>query len=59
MSDGADEKRGPGRPPKPEDERTVNFSIRLTPARKAKLQALGMAWLCKMIDRAKLPETKE
>jgi hypothetical protein len=44
-----------GRPPLPEEERKVNGSVRLTPARWAKLRRLGMGWLSKAVDRAKEP----
>jgi hypothetical protein len=43
-----------GRPALPEDQRTVVTSIRLTPARNAKLRLLGSAWLNRCIDRAKV-----
>jgi hypothetical protein len=45
-----------GRPPLPEEERTVPGSVRLTPSRWEKLRRLGSAWLSKAIDRAKEPE---
>lgn len=48
-----------GRPPLPEAERTVNGSIRLTPARWVKLRRLGNAWLSRKIDQAKEPEPEE
>ena len=51
--------RGPGRPALPEDEKAVNGSVRLTPARWAKLRRLGAAWLAKAIDRAKEPVKPE
>jgi hypothetical protein len=44
-----------GRPPLPEEEKTVPGSVRLTPSRWAKLRRLGAAWLAKAIDRAKEP----
>jgi hypothetical protein len=55
MTDQADKKppRGRGRPPLPESEKTVNSSIRLTPARWAKLRRLGADWLSRVIDRAR------
>jgi hypothetical protein len=57
MSDGS--KKTPprpiGRPPLPDDERTVPGSVRLTPARWEKLRQLGVGWLAKAIDRAKDP----
>ena len=46
----------PGRPPLPPEEKAIVTTIRLTPARKAKLQRLGSAWLGKAIDRAREPE---
>jgi hypothetical protein len=43
-----------GRPPKPEAERLVQRSIRLTPAQWAKFDAAGgIAWLRGLIDRAR------
>lgn len=53
------ERRGPGRPALPEEEKTIAGSIRLTPSRWAKLRRLGAAWLAKAIDKAKEPEAKE
>ncbi|WP_162593944.1 hypothetical protein [Variovorax sp. PBL-E5] len=44
-----------GRPPLPEDQKAVTSSLRLTPARWLKLRQLGMAWLNRAIDKAKLP----
>lgn len=41
-----------GRPPKPESERTVVATIRLTPERKVKLRKLGAAWLSRMLDES-------
>jgi len=38
------------------DDRAVAGSIRLTSARWAKLRRLGMAWLSRMIDKAKEPK---
>ncbi len=51
--------RGRGRPALPVEEKTVNGSVRLTPARWVKLRQLGNGWLAKAIDKAKLPEPKE
>lgn len=48
--------RGQGRKPLPEDERTEVTTVRLTPARKAKLRRLGAGWLSKAIDRAMEPD---
>ncbi len=45
-------KHAGGRPRKPVTERTVVTAVRLTPARKAKLQRLGAAWLAQRIDDA-------
>lgn len=42
-----------GRPPLPADEKAATGSLRLTPARWAKLRRLGMPWLNHAIDRAK------
>lgn len=43
-----------GRPPKPADQQTKPYSVRLTDARIAKLKALGSDWLNRAIDRAKI-----
>lgn len=51
--------RGRGRPALPEDQRAVNGTIRLTPARWEKLRRLGASWLSKAIDKAKEPAPKE
>ena len=45
--------RGRGRPPLPDEEKTVSGSMRLTSLRWAKLRRLGTAWLSRAIDRAK------
>lgn len=42
-----------GRPPIPEEDRLIGRSIRLTAAQWAKIDANGMAWLRKLIDRAR------
>lgn len=43
-----------GRPPKPDDQRLVQRSIRLLPAQWAKYDASGgIEWLRSLIDRAK------
>lgn len=47
--------RGQGRKALPEDEKAVPGSVRLTPARWAKLRKLGAGWLAKAIDRAREP----
>ncbi|MDB5851086.1 MAG: hypothetical protein JWP29_4838 [Rhodoferax sp.] len=44
-----------GRPSLPAEEKGVGSTIRLTPARWAKLRALGTDWLNRVIDKAKLP----
>ena len=44
--------RSGGRPRKPEAERTVVATVRLTPERRDKLQRLGAAWLSKELDAA-------
>lgn len=54
-----DQKRGRGRPPTPPDERLEQRSIRLTAAQWAKIDANGVPWLRKLIDRAKLPKPVE
>jgi hypothetical protein len=48
-----------GRPPKSPEERLEQRSIRLTSAQWAKIDALGIPWLRKLIDRAKPPKTQE
>lgn len=45
-----------GRPPLPEDQKAVTSSLRLTPARWAKLRRLGMPWLNRAIDKATEPQ---
>lgn len=45
-----------GRPPKPADQQTHPYSVRLTLERIAKIKLLGSAWLNKAIDRAKVKE---
>lgn len=45
-----------GRPPKSDDQKLVQRSLRLTPAQWDKYdQAGGIEWLRKLIDRAKVP----
>lgn len=44
-----------GRPRKPQAERTVVVTVRLTPARKEKLRRLGARWLAEHIDSAREP----
>ncbi|WP_172705443.1 hypothetical protein [Variovorax paradoxus] len=50
-----DERARMGRPPLPEGQKAVTSSLRLTPARWEKLRGLGMDWLNRAIDKAKLP----
>jgi hypothetical protein len=45
-----------GRPPLPAGERKANRSVRLSDEHWAKLRALGVDWLERAIDRAKLPD---
>jgi hypothetical protein len=45
-----------GRPQKPPDEKLLQRSIRLTPAMWAKVDKAGMAWLRRVIQRARLPD---
>jgi hypothetical protein len=49
-------KHAGGRPPKPESERLVLRSIRLTPAQWEKIDLHGKEWLRALIDRAKPPK---
>jgi hypothetical protein len=49
-------KKRPGRPALPPEERAVNGTIRLTPARWMKLRRLGMLWMARVIDRAREPK---
>ena len=51
---GMTDKPKQGRPPKPADQQTKPYSVRLTPERIAKLKLLKSAWLNKAIDRAKV-----
>lgn len=44
-----------GGQPKPEAERLVQRSIRLLPAHWEKIDAYGLPWLRKLIERAKPP----
>jgi hypothetical protein len=46
-------KRPRGRPPTPPDEKLEQRSIRLTAAQWAKIDAKGLDWLRKLIDRAR------
>lgn len=45
-----------GRPPKLPEEKLEHFSIRITPAQRAKIETYGLDWLRKLIDRAKPPK---
>lgn len=49
-------KRPRGRPPTPPEERLEARTIRLTAVQWAKVDAIGMTWLRKLIDRAKPPK---
>lgn len=51
-------KRPMGRPPKPDDERLERRAMYLTPAQWAKVDAFGMKWLRKLLDRAKPPKSE-
>jgi hypothetical protein len=44
-----------GRPPKPDDQRMVQRSIRLPPDLWAKIDANGLEWLRGVIRRARPP----
>jgi hypothetical protein len=50
------EKRSRGRPEIAPEDRLNARSIRLTPAQWAKINAYGLPWLRKLIDRAKPPK---
>jgi len=45
-----------GRPPKPDDERLVQRSIRLLPRHWAKIDEHGIEWLRALIERARPPK---
>lgn len=47
--------RRQGRRALPVEKKTVPGSVRLTPARWAKLRRLGSGWLARAIDRAREP----
>jgi hypothetical protein len=49
-------KRPRGRPPTPPEEKLELRAMRLKTAQWAKVDAYGMAWLRKLIDRAKPPK---
>ena len=49
--------RGQGRKPLQEGEETVTVSLRMTPAQRDKLKALGGAvWVREKIDKARPPK---
>jgi hypothetical protein len=50
-------KRPRGGQPKPDEERLVQRSIRLLPVHWEKIDAYGLPWLRKLIERAKPPTT--
>lgn len=52
-----DEKRKPGRPALPPEQKLVVVPVRLTEAQKAKLQRIGVQRMRDWLDRAR--ETKE
>jgi len=49
-------KRPRGRPPTPADEKLVQRSIRLTAGQWEKIDAYGLAWLRRIIDKSKPPK---
>jgi hypothetical protein len=51
------QKRPRGRPPAPPEQRLEQRSIRMTAAQWAKVDAYGLEWLRRLIDRAKPPPT--
>lgn len=51
-----DEPKKRGRRPKPADEKLERRAMFLTPAQWAKVDAFGVEWLRKLIDRAKPPK---
>ena len=48
-------KHAGGRPRKSDEDRTVVATVRLTRARKAKLQSLGAEWLSELLDKTPSP----
>ena len=54
-----DEPKKRGRHPKPPGEALERRAMYLTPAQWAKVDAFGMEWLRKLIDRAKPPKSGE
>ena len=57
-ANGMTDKPKQGRPPKPADQQTKPYSVRLTPSRIAKLKMLKSAWLNGAIDRARFAELR-
>lgn len=51
-----DEPKKRGRPPKPPGEALERRAMFLTPAQWAKVDAFGMEWLRKLIERARPPK---
>ena len=43
-----------GRPPKPEDEKLIRRAMYLTEKQWDKVDAMGLDWLRKLIERAKV-----
>lgn len=56
---GMEEPKKRGRPPKEPGEKLERRALYLTPAQWAKVDAFGMAWLRKLVDRAKPPKSGE
>lgn len=54
-----DESKKRGAPPKPPEEKLHRRAMYLTEAQWAKVDALGLEWLRKLIDRAKPPKQGE
>jgi hypothetical protein len=48
-----DDKKPRGRPPVPPEQKLEQRSIRLTAAQWAKIDAMGLEWLRRLIDRAR------
>jgi hypothetical protein len=51
-----EDKKPRGRPPVPPDQKLEQRSIRLTAEQWAKIDAYGLDWLRKLIQRAKGPK---
>ena len=49
-----EQKRGRGRPPTPLDEKLEQRSIRLTAVQWAKVDANGIGWLRKLIEKGRV-----